>query len=132
MIVGLDHIGIAVNNIDDFIPLYEAVLGLKLRKTKEAIEHKVKVAFFGVGNANIELVEPLGKDSPVAKFLEKRGQGLHHISFKVDNLERVLEQLKRKGVALVDEKPRIGVEGAKIVFLHPKATGNVLIELCQS
>lgn len=131
MITGLDHIGIAVNKIDDTLPIYEQLLGLKLEKLKEARQHKVKAALLAVGNMNIELIEPLGKESPVAKFLEKRGQGLHHLAFKVSNIEEMLQQLKAKGVALIDEKPRTGIEGGNIAFLHPKTTGNILIELCE-
>ncbi len=131
MIVGLDHIGIAVNKIDDVLPIYEQLLGLKLKEIKEAGQHKVKAAFLTAGNMNIELVEPLSKESPVAKFLERRGQGLHHLAFEVSNIEEMLQELKASGVALIDEKPRAGIEGGKIAFLHPKSTGNILIELCE-
>lgn len=131
MITGLDHIGIAVNKIDDVLPIYEQLLGLKLENLKEARQHRIKAAFLAVGETNVELIEPLDKESPVSKFLEKRGQGIHHIAFKVDNIEKMLEQLKGKGVILIDEKPRMGIEGGKIAFLHPKSTGSVLIELCE-
>ena len=131
MIIGLDHVGIAVNKIDDVLPVYEQLLGLRLENLKEAKQHKIKTAFLVVGETSIELIEPLNKESPVSKFLEKRGQGIHHVAFKVDNIEKMLEQLKDKGVILIDEKPRIGIEGGKIAFLHPKNTGNVLIELCE-
>jgi len=131
MIVGLDHIGIAVNKIDDALPIFEKLLGLKLEKLKEAKEHRVKAAFLAVGGTSIELIEPLGGKSSVSKFLKKRGQGIHHIAFKVENIEKMLEQLKNEGVVLIDENPRVGIEGGKIAFLHPKSTGNVLIELCE-
>ena len=131
MIIGLDHVGIAVNKIDDVLPVYEKLLGLKLKSLKESKQHNIKAAFLAVGETNIELIESLNKESPVSKFLEKRGQGIHHIAFKVDNIEKMLEQLKNKGVVLIDEKPRMGIEGGKIAFLHPKNTGNVLIELCE-
>jgi len=130
MITGLDHIGIAVKKIDDVLPIYEQFLGLKLKKMETSKQHKIKVALLAVGETNIELIEPMGKESSISKFLEKRGQGIHHIAFKVDNIEKMLEQLKDKGVVLIDEKPRRGIEGGKIAFLHPKSTGNVLIELC--
>jgi len=131
MITGLDHIAIAVEKIDDILPTYEKLLGLKLESLKEAKQHKIKAAFLDVGETSIELIEPLNKESPVSKFLEKRGQGIHHIAFKVDNIEKTLKQLKNKGVVLIDEKPRIGIKGGEIAFLHPKSTGNVLIELCE-
>jgi methylmalonyl-CoA/ethylmalonyl-CoA epimerase len=131
VIIGLDHVGIAVNKIDDVLPVYEQLLGLKLENLKEAKHHKIKAAFLAVGETSIELIEPLNKESPVSKFLEKRGQGIHHVAFKVDNIEKMLERLKDKGMMLIDEKPRIGIEGGKIAFLHPKSTGNVLIELCE-
>lgn len=131
MIVGLDHVGIAVNKIDDALLIFEKLLGLKLEKLKEAEEHGVKAAFLAVGGTSIELIEPLSEKSPVSKFLEKRGQGIHHIAFKVENIVNMLEQFKNEGVVLIDEKPRVGIEGGKIAFLHPKSTGNVLIELCE-
>jgi len=130
MITGLNHIGIAVKKIDDVLPIYEQFLGLKLKKMETSKQHKIKVALLAVGETNIELIEPMGKESSISKFLEKRDQGIHHIAFKVDNIEKMLEQLKDKGVVLIDEKPRRGIEGGKIAFLHPKSTGNVLIELC--
>jgi len=131
MIIGLDHVGIAVNRMDDVLPIYEELLGLKLKELRKSNQHKIKAAFFAVGETNIELIEPLDKESPVSKFLEKRGQGIHHVAFRVDNIEKMLKQLKAKGIVLIDEKPRTGIEGGKIAFLHPKSTGNVLIELCE-
>ncbi|MFP3984930.1 MAG: methylmalonyl-CoA epimerase [Candidatus Bathyarchaeia archaeon] len=131
MIIGLDHIGIAVNKIEDALPIYQQLLGLKLKTLKESERHKIKAALIPVGETNLELLEPLDKESPVAKFLEKKGPGIHHIAFKVDNIEEMLEQLKAQGVILIDEKPRIGIEGGKIAFLHPKGAGGVLIELCE-
>lgn len=131
MITRLDHIGIAVHSIEDTLPIYTQLLGLKLVKLEDAKQHGIKAALLAVGETNIELIEPLDKESPISKFLEKRGQGIHHIAFKVDNIEKSLDELKAKGVALIDKKPRIGFEGGKIAFLHPKSTGNILIELCQ-
>lgn len=131
MITGLDHIGIAVNKIDNILPIYEQLIGLKLEKLKESKQNKIKVVFLTVGETKIELIEPLDKESPISKFLEKRGQGIQHIAFKVDNIEKTLKQLRNKGIVLIDEEPRIGIEGRKIAFLHPKSTGNVLIELCE-
>ena len=131
MIIGLDHIGIAVNSIDEALAIYEKIFGLKLEKTLVAEEQKVKIAFLLMGKTKIELLEPTDKESAVAKFLEKRGEGVHHIALAVTDIESFLQQLKDRGIALVDEKPRIGVEGGKVAFLHPKSTRNVLIELCE-
>jgi methylmalonyl-CoA/ethylmalonyl-CoA epimerase len=131
MISGLSHIGIAVEDIYSTLPIFEQLLGLELEEIKESQQHKIKAALFKVGETKIELLEPLNNDSPISKFLKKRGQGIHHIAFKVDDIEKMLEQLKAKGVALIDEKPRVGIEGKKIAFLHPKDTSNVLIELCE-
>ena len=132
MVVGIDHIGVAVNNLDEAISLYRDVLGLKLEGVHAVEEQKVRVAFFSTGGeTRIELLEPTESESPVAKFIEKRGEGVHHIALKVRNIGAVLEELKGKGLKLVDEKPRIGVGGAKIAFIHPKSTRNVLLELCE-
>lgn len=133
MIIGVDHIGIAVKNLDEAISLYRDFLGLKLKGIHEVTEQKVRVAFFSTGGeTRIELLEPTDNESPVAKFIEKRGEGVHHIALKVKNIEAVLQELKSKGLRLVDEKPRIGVNGAKIAFIHPKNTRNVLYELCEN
>lgn len=132
LVIGIDHIGIAVNNLDEAISLYHDVLGLKLEGVHAVEEQKVRVAFFSTGGeTRIELLEPTESESPVAKFIEKRGEGVHHIALKVRNIGAVLEELKGKGLKLVDEKPRIGVGGAKIAFIHPKSTRNVLLELCE-
>ncbi|MEM3579047.1 MAG: methylmalonyl-CoA epimerase [Candidatus Bathyarchaeia archaeon] len=130
MFIGMDHVGIAVKNLDEAIGVYRDVLGFKLLGIHVLTERKVKVAFLSTGGeTKIELVEPLGSDSPVAKFLESRGEGIHHIAVKVDNIEKVLEEFKGKGIILVDEKPRMGVEGKKIAFVNPKSTKGVLLEL---
>ncbi|MEM3873627.1 MAG: methylmalonyl-CoA epimerase [Candidatus Bathyarchaeia archaeon] len=130
MFIGVDHVGVAVKNLDDAIGVYRDVLGFKLLGVHVLAERRVKVAFFSTGGeTQIELLEPLGSDSPVAKFLESRGEGIHHIAVKVDDIEKALEELKRKGVILVDEKPRAGAEGKKIAFIHPRSTRGVLLEL---
>jgi len=130
MFVGVDHVGVAVKNMDEAIALYRDVLGFKLEGVHVLTERKVKVAFFSTGGeTRIELLEPIGSDSPVAKFLENRGEGIQHIAVKVKDIEAVLAELKQKGVTLVDEKPRMGAEGAKIAFVHPKSTKGVLLEL---
>jgi len=131
MITGLEHIGIAVNKIDEALQVFETTLGLKLEQTRTVEAQKVKIAFLQVGNTKIELLEPTDRETTVAKFLEKKGEGIHHIAFKVTDIEDMLRQLKDKGITLIDEKPRLGAEGGKIAFLHPKSTRNVLIELCE-
>jgi len=132
LVIGIDHIGVAVNNLDEAISLYRDVLGLKLEGVHVVEEQKVRVAFFSTGGeTRIELLEPTDSESPATKFIERRGEGVHHIALKVQGIETVLEELKGKGLKLVDEKPRIGVGGAKIAFIHPKSTRNVLYELCE-
>jgi len=132
LVIGIDHVGIAVNELEEAISLYRDVLGLKLEGVHVVEEQKVRVAFFSTGGeTRIELLEPTESESPVAKFIERRGEGVHHIALKVRNINAVLEELRGKGLKLVDEKPRIGVGGAKIAFIHPKSTRNVLLELCE-
>ncbi|MEJ5301382.1 MAG: methylmalonyl-CoA epimerase [Thermodesulforhabdaceae bacterium] len=127
----IDHIGIAVKSIEQARKLYEGLLGLKYEGSETVAEQKVTTAFFPIGDTEIELLESTDPDGPIAKFIEKRGEGIQHIAFRVDNIEEALEELKKQGIQLIDEKPRIGAGGAKIAFLHPKATGGVLIELCE-
>ncbi len=131
MITELDHIGIAVKNLDDALEIYERILGLKVEKIRDFEEQKVKTAFLLAGETKIELLEPTDKEGPVARFIEKRGEGVHHLAFTVTDIEAALQKMKDKGIAVVDEKPRIGAEGFKIAFLHPKSTKNVLVELCE-
>lgn len=131
MITNLDHIGIAVYDVQQALPLFTQTLGLRLEGVKEGKQNRVKVALLKAGDATLELLEPLDQESPIAKHLQKRGQGIHHLAFKVDNIEKTLEQFKNKGVTLIDEEPRTGIEGGKIAFLHPKSTAGVLIELCE-
>lgn len=131
MTKSLAHIGIAIHSIAETLPFYTQTLGLKLETLKDSKQHKIKAAMLTVGQTHIELIEPLTEESPIYKFLQKRGQGIHHIAFKVDNIEETLTKLKKEGIALIDKEPRIGIEGGKIAFLHPKSTGNILIELCQ-
>ena len=132
MLVGMDHVGVAVKSLDEAVKVYRDALGFELKAVHVLKERKVKVAFFSTGNdAQIELLEPLGSDSPVAKFLEARGEGIQHIAVRVDDIEAVMTQLKQKGVILVDEKPRDGAEGKKIAFVNPKSTKGVLLELVQ-
>lgn len=131
MVNKIDHIGIAVSNLEESIKFYEDILGLKIEGEEVVEEQKVKVAFLPIGDTEIELLEATTSDSPVAKFIENKGQGVQHIAFKVNNIEKALEDMKAKGIRLIDEKPRYGAGGARIAFLHPKGTNGVLIELCE-
>jgi methylmalonyl-CoA epimerase len=131
MITGLKHIGIAVNDINETLKVFEQTLGLKHEKTITLDERKLKIALLELGEVKIELLEPMDKEGTIAKFLGNRGEGIHHIALKVTEIEKTLEQLKKQGVTLIDEKPRKGAEGGKIAFIHPKSTKNVLIELCE-
>ena len=127
----INHIGIAVNSIAASIPFYRDILGMAFEGDEVVAEQKVKVAFLAVGESRIELLEPTVDDSPVAKFLAKNGEGVHHIAYEVADLDAALADLQRDGVRLIDETPRSGAHGTSIAFLHPKATGGVLTELCQ-
>jgi len=131
MIQKIDHIGIAVKSIDEALKIYTEMLGLKVTGIETVEEQKVKTAFIPVGESEIELLESTSPDGPIAKFIEKRGEGIQHIALRVDNLEAKLKELKEKGVRLIDEHPRPGAGGAKIAFIHPKDTKGVLIELCE-
>lgn len=131
MVNKIDHIGIAVKSIDEALKFYTEVLGLKCEGMEEVTEQKVRTAFIPTGDSEIELLESTSDDGPIAKFIEKRGEGLQHIALRVENIEKALEELKAKGVMLIDEKPRYGAGGAKIAFIHPKSTKGVLLELCQ-
>jgi methylmalonyl-CoA/ethylmalonyl-CoA epimerase len=129
-VLKIDHIGIAVKNLEESSKLYE-LLGIASQGTEEVEEQKVRVSFFPIGDSEIELLESTSPDGPVAKYIEKNGEGIQHIALRVDNLEEALAELKAKGVRLIDEKPRYGAGGAKIAFIHPKATGGVLLELSE-
>jgi methylmalonyl-CoA/ethylmalonyl-CoA epimerase len=131
MIKGLNHVAIAVNNLDEALEVFERQLGLKLEKTRVVEQQKIKAALLRIGETKIELLEPTDTESTVAKFLVKRGEGIHHIALTVSDIEGHLEELKEKGIALIDDKPRVGMEGGKIAFIHPKSTRNVLIELVE-
>ena len=128
----IDHIGIAVNSLDKSIALYRDQLGMEFEGSEEVTEQKVRVAFLKVGESRIELLEPTAADSPVAKFLEKNGEGVHHLAYQVADIEAALAELKQKGVRLIDETPRRGAHNSLIAFIHPKASGGVLTEICQS
>lgn len=127
----IEHIGIAVKNIEEQLPYYEGILGLKCYNIETVEDQKVKTAFFMIGQTKIELLEPTSEESTVAKFIEKRGEGVHHIAFATKNLGESLREIEAKGVRLIDTQPRAGAEGLNIAFLHPKSTGSVLTELCE-
>lgn len=130
-VLKIDHLGIAVNSIEDGKKFWSEVLGLHFEGAETVAEQKVTTAFFPVGESEVELLESTSPDGPVAKFIEKKGTGFQHVAFRVANIEEALAELTAKGVALIDKTPRIGAGGAKIAFLHPKATGGVLVELCE-
>ncbi|HKB86880.1 MAG TPA: methylmalonyl-CoA epimerase [Ignavibacteriaceae bacterium] len=127
----IEHIGIAVKNLDESIKYYENVLGLKCYAVEEVKDQKVKTAFFRIGQTKIELLESTDPEGPIGKFIEKRGEGIHHLAFAVNNLPSALNELKEKEIKLIDVSPRRGAEGLDIAFLHPRSTYGVLTELCE-
>lgn len=131
MINKIDHIGIAVKSIDDMVDFYKNTLGLKIKGTETIEEQKVKTAFIPIGDSEIELLEATTPESTIAKFIEKRGEGIQHIAVRVDDIEKTLADLKAKGIRMIDEVPRYGAGGAKIAFVHPKSTHGILLEICQ-
>lgn len=132
---GVNHLGIAVRSLDEHRDYYEQTLGAVFEGVEEVPSQRVRVAFYRLGSeghgVRIELIEPTDETSPISAFLDKRGEGLHHVAYTVDGIERRLESLRQGGVRLIDETPRPGAHGAKIAFLHPKSTGGVLTELCE-
>ena len=127
----LAHIGIAVESLDDWIPYYRDVLGLELLGIEEVAEQKVKVAFLKLGEGAIELLEPTSDDSPISKFLQSRGGGIHHLAIQVDSIADELDRHRNASARLIDNEPRNGAHNMKVAFIHPKTTGGVLVELCQ-
>lgn len=127
----IEHIGIAVKSIDEALPFYENVMGLKCYNIEEVADQKVRTAFFMIGQTKIELLESTDPEGPVGKFIEKRGEGIHHIAFAVDQIEDKLRKAEAAGIRLIDSTPRKGAEGLSIAFLHPKSTFGVLTELCE-
>ena len=126
----IEHIGIAVKNLDESIKFYEEILGLKCYAVEEVKDQKVKTAFFQIGQTKIELLESTDPEGPIGKFIEKKGPGVHHLAFAVDNVNEALNELADKGVQLIDKTGRKGAEGLNIGFLHPKSTLGVLTEIC--
>ncbi len=131
MLEKIDHLGVAVKSIEQALEFYQNTLGVEPTGVEEVPSQKVKVAFLPVGESNIELLEATSEDSAIAKHIEKRGEGIAHLAFKVDNIEVALSTLKEKGVRLINETPQPGAHGAKIAFIHPKSTNGILIELCE-
>ena len=130
-ILKIDHLGIAVNDIEQGKKFWSDILGLHFEGAETVAEQKVTTAFFPVGESEVELLESTSPDGPVAKFIEKKGTGFQHVAFRVENIDDALSELKEKGIQLIDQVPRVGAGGARIAFLHPKATGGVLVELCE-
>ncbi|CAN5654449.1 methylmalonyl-CoA epimerase [soil metagenome] len=128
----INHLGIATNGIDEALKFWENALGLENVHTEIVEDQKVRVAMLPIGESRIELLEPTSEDSPISKFLQKRGGGIHHIAVEVDNIEESLAKLKREGMRLIDEKPRIGAENCLVAFVHPSSANGVLLELVQS
>ncbi|MEN8209374.1 MAG: methylmalonyl-CoA epimerase [Candidatus Fermentibacteria bacterium] len=128
---GIDHIGIAVKSLEESIPFYRDDLELTFLGIEEVPSQKVRVAMFSVGESRIELLEPTSEESPIAKAIEKRGQGIHHIAYSVDSTKEEIDSMTGKGVRMIDTAPREGAGGTRIAFIHPAASGKVLTELCE-
>lgn len=132
MITNINHIGIAVKSLEEHIPFYRDVLGLEFLGIEEVADQKVNTAIFKVGDAEIELLEPTSPESTIAKFIESKGEGMHHISYQTDDIEKELVKMKDKEIRMIDETPRGGVQNTRIAFLHPKSSGRVLTELTEA
>jgi methylmalonyl-CoA/ethylmalonyl-CoA epimerase len=131
MLDRIDHTGVAVDDLDAAIKLYEEVLGMPLVHRETVAEQGVEAVLLDVGDGHVELLSPLGEDTPVGKFLARKGPGLHHVAYAVENIEATLEQLSAAGIELIDAKPRVGIRGSHVAFLHPRSTGGVLTEIVQ-
>ncbi|PLR86035.1 methylmalonyl-CoA epimerase [Bacillus canaveralius] len=131
MIKKVDHIGIAVKSILEALPFYTEILNLPLIGMEEVASEKLKVAFLDAGNIKLELLEPIAADSAVAKFIEKRGEGIHHVAFGVESIQERIEEIRTKGIKMIHDIPKTGAGGALVAFMHPKSTGSVLFELCE-
>lgn len=131
MIQKINHLGIAVNNLDEQIPFYRDILKFEFLGIEEVSDQKVRVAIFQIGEVKIELLEPTAPDSPIAKYLDKKGPGIHHIAYQTDHIQDQIEQLTNQNINMIDQQPRTGAHQTKIAFIHPKSSGKILIELCQ-
>ena len=132
MLSKINHIGIAVTSLDQALPFYRDQLGMAFKGAEEVAEQKVRVAMLQVGESKIELLEPTADDSPIARFLEKNGPGIHHIAYEVADIEAAIARLKAEGARMIDDLPRNGAHGTRIAFIHPKCSNGVLTELCQT
>ncbi len=130
-IIGIEHVGVAVENMECISSIFSDLLGLEFRGSEEVTDQQVITDIYQVDNSKLEFLEASSKDSPIAHFIDKKGSGIHHIALLVDHLQPALDYLKKKGIRLIDEKPRNGAEGLSIAFLHPKSTGGILVELCK-
>lgn len=131
MIRKIEHLGIAVNSLEESIPIYETLLGTKCYKTEEVLSEGVKTAFLAIGESKIELLEATNDDSPIAKFLSKKGKGFHHIAFDVDDIQLEIDRLVNEGFEMIHRTPKDGADNKQIAFLHPKSSDSLLVELCQ-
>jgi methylmalonyl-CoA/ethylmalonyl-CoA epimerase len=131
MVSKIDHIGIAVKNLEESLHFYQETLGLDLAGTEVVEDQHVKVAFLPIGDTEIELLESTDQEGPIARYIEKRGQGVQHLAVRVENIEDAIREMKEKGIRMIDQVPRYGAGGAKIAFCHPKSTGGVLVELTE-
>lgn len=131
MIKKVDHIGIAVQSLEESLPFYTEVLGLELKGIEEVESERVKVAFIQIGGTKLELLEPTSSESAIAKYIEKRGEGIHHVALGVDSIEARIAEIKEKGIKMINDEAKVGAGGALVAFMHPKSTGRVLVELCE-
>ena len=131
MLDRIDHVGLAVSDLDESISLYEGTFGMPMVHRARVESQGVEAALLDVGDGHVELLQPLGPETVVGKFIEKRGEGLHHVAYGVEDIDATLERLKSAGVALIDQEARVGIRGSRVAFLHPKATGSVLTELVE-
>lgn len=132
MLTKINHIGIAVKSLEETLPFYRDNLGMKFMGIEDVAEQKVRVAMLQIGESKIELLEPTSEDSPVAKFIEKNGAGIHHVAYEANDIEAAIAKLLSEGARMIDEKPRPGAHGTRIAFIHPKSSNGVLTELCQA
>jgi len=132
MLTKINHIGIAVKSLEETLPFYRDNLGMEVKGIEEVTEQKVRVAMLQIGESMIELLEPTSEHSPIAKFMEKNGPGIHHVAYEVHDIEAAIARLTADGARMIDEKPRSGAHGTRIAFVHPKSSKGVLTELCQS
>ena len=131
MIKKVDHIGIAVKSLSNSLPFYTEILKLPLLGIEEVTSEQVRIAFLQAGETKLELLEPTMEESPIAKFIEKRGEGIHHLALGVESIEERIKEIKEKGIRMIDDRPKLGAGGAQIAFIHPKSTGGVLVEICE-